>query len=148
MKRHPLLRLFPRLAVLAALALTLAGCPQMISVPGARQAPTNVDIPETGPGSLPVDVMEYSWEYLNGNTHVKISGTVANSSPGPIQGVNLYATLYDQGGTAIAYGETYVAPTYLAPGARGTFEFVALIKKPSGVTATRLVTVARPLSGF
>jgi hypothetical protein len=137
-----------RLLVLALLGLGLTACPQALSVPGDQQLATNVDISETAPGSLPLNVLDYRWQYINGNTHVKISGTVINSSMSPIQGAVLQATLYDQTGTPVAYGETYVAPTYLASGARGTFDFAAIVKKSKGITATRLVTFARPISGF
>jgi hypothetical protein len=125
-----------------------AGCGQSLSAPGGAKGPTDTDIAETGPGSLPVDVLDYTWSYISNNTGVRISGTVINSSGKPIQGVNLLCVLYDQKGNPIASGDTFVAPTYLKPGARGTFDLLANIKKTSGLTATRLVTVARPLSGY
>jgi hypothetical protein len=133
------------LLLLAAAALLVAGC---VTVPGERQAPTSVDVAETGPGSLKVDVTDYSWSYLTGNTHIRVSGNVVNNSGVPIQGVSLYATLHDQNGAPIAFGESYVAPTYLNPGATGTFEFTALAKRERGLKATRLVTIARPLAGY
>jgi hypothetical protein len=128
--------------------LLAAGCQGIMSVPGGRQPPTTMDIAELGSGSLKVEVIGYSWSYLNGGSHVSISGTVANNTGGPIQGVTLLATLYDQNGSPLAYGETYVNPTFLKEGGTGAFEFVALIKRSSGVKATRLITVARPLSGY
>jgi hypothetical protein len=120
----------------------------MLTVPGSRMPPTEYDISETGPGSLPVDVLNYDWSYTNGNTHVRISGTVINNSDRSIHGVLLHATLYDQNGAPTAFGETYVTPTYLEPGQLGAFEFMATVKRSSGMKATRLVTVASPLAGF
>jgi hypothetical protein len=120
----------------------------MMSVPGGKRPPTNIDVAELGPGSLQLEVVNYSWGYLNGNTHVNIAGNVVNNTGAPIQGAIIMAILYDQTGSPVAYGESYVRPTYLPSGANGNFEFVALIKRPSGITATRLVTVARPLTGF
>lgn len=137
-----------RLLFLVVSVLALTGCPQLLSVPGSKMPPTEYDISETGPNSLPVEVLSYHWEYTNGNTHVRISGTVINNSDQNIHGVSLLATLYDQNGSPTAFGETYVTPTFLKPGAIGSFDFVATIKRASGLKATRLVTVAKPLAGF
>jgi hypothetical protein len=100
------------------------------------------------PGSLKVAVLDYTWNYLPGNNHVQIQGTVVNGEDGPLQGVILGLVLHDQNGTPVAYGETYVNPTYLVPSAKGTFSVMALINRQKGVTHTRLVTNAQVRSYY
>jgi hypothetical protein len=133
---------------LLLLLITCVGCAAVIPVPGEKRGPITTDVAELGPGSLNIVVTNYKWAYLTGNTHVNISGDVYNDTGFPIQGVILMAILYDQTGSPVAYGETYVRPTYLNVGGVGSFEFTALIKRESGIKATRLVTVARPISGL
>ncbi|MDR2353132.1 MAG: hypothetical protein LBF22_08225 [Deltaproteobacteria bacterium] len=122
--------------------LFLPGCPSVLTVPGEDAPPTEFDIAELAPGSLDIPVTDYTWTYLNGNAHVRVIGTVFNNTGAPVQGVRIQGVLHDQKGVPIAYGESFVVPSYLAVNAKGTFEFVALVKKESGVTATRLVTLA------
>jgi hypothetical protein len=139
------------LQLLACAILILAGaagCPFGVNVPGERQAPVTSDVFETGPGSLLVEVTGYGWEYIGSGSHVRIHGNVVNNTGRPIQGVIIQALLHDQEGRPMAFGETYVAPTYLPAGGSGSFDFVALAKRSSGVTATRLVTVARLLASY
>ena len=135
-------------ALAVLLMLAAAGCPFGVTVPGERQAPITEDVFETGPGSILVECTGYDWEYVSSGTHVIIRGTVVNNTGKPVQGVTLQALLHDQDGRPMAFGETYVAPTYLPAGGTGSFEFVALAKRSRGVTATRLVTVARLLSVY
>ncbi|MDR1486395.1 MAG: FxLYD domain-containing protein [Deltaproteobacteria bacterium] len=139
---------WPKLIACLILLLLTAACPALLTVPGDDQEPTDHDVFESGPGSLPIDVIDYSWSFTNSNTHIRIAGTVVNNSPVPMQQITLLCTLYDQNGNPIAYGETYVVPTYLPVGGKGTFEFVALTKKERGIKATRLITVARTLSSY
>jgi hypothetical protein len=131
------------MAILVALAF---GCGA--SIPGEKQSPTTVDISEMGPGSMKLEVINYRWSYLPGQKHVSISGTVVNNTGAPVNGAMISATLYDQNGTPVAYGDSYVRPTYLKEGASGSFDFMTSIIKPRGITATRLITVARPQAGF
>jgi hypothetical protein len=139
---------FSSLALSVSLIVLAVGCGAVINVPGEKQPPTTVNVAEMGPGSMRIEVTDYSWSYLNGNTHVNIIGTVVNNTGSPVQGVTLIATLYDHSGKPVAYGETYIRPSYLNTGATGTFDFVALVTKSSGIKATRLITIARPMSGF
>jgi hypothetical protein len=137
-----------RLALCFLILLLATACPALLSVPGEKQESIDHDVFETGPGSLPVDVTSYNWSFLSGNTHIRIAGSVVNNSGAPIQQVTLLCTLYDQNGNPLAYGETFVVPTYLPVGGTGTFEVIALTRKERGVKATRLITVARVLSGY
>jgi hypothetical protein len=133
-----------RLALLVlalSLFLFLSGCPQALTVPGEKKPPTDTDIAETGPGSLKIDVLDYSWSYLFGNTHIQVSGTVINNTGHPVQSATLTGTLYDQKGTPIAYGDCYIQPTYLPAGGKASFDFTGLTKRESGLTHTRLVVV-------
>lgn len=132
-------------AICLAVFLLLAAC--TVTVPGSKQDPTDKDVSETGSGSLDIEVTDYSWRYLHGGSHISVSGTVVNNSSGPLHGVILACTLHDENGNPIAYGESYVAPTYLKPGGTGTFDFVAMSKRLSGIKATRLIIVARPTGG-
>jgi hypothetical protein len=138
--------IWPKLLFCSLILVLATACPALLSVPGENQEATDHDVFESGPGSLPVDVTSYNWSYLHGNTHVRIAGTVVNNSGMPMQQITLYCTLYDQNGTPIAYGESFVVPTYLPVGGSGSFEVTALIRKEHGVKATRLVTVARVLA--
>jgi hypothetical protein len=119
----------------------------MLSVPGDQMPSTDFDISELAPGSLQTPVIDYNWSYSPGNTHIRVTGTVFNDTGGPVQGVILTAVLHDQTGAPIAYGQSYVSPTYLPVEGKGTFDFMALVKKESGVTATRLV-VSTKTSGY
>ncbi|MDR1080713.1 MAG: FxLYD domain-containing protein [Deltaproteobacteria bacterium] len=127
----------------AALTVSLSGCAMMLSVPGEKMAPTQIDISELGPGSLNTPVLDYKWVYNSSNTHVRITGTIMNDTDAPIQGVVVSAVLYDQDGSPIAYGQSYLSTSYLQPGGKGDFEFMALVKREKGVTATRLVVTTR-----
>ncbi|MDR1166044.1 MAG: FxLYD domain-containing protein [Deltaproteobacteria bacterium] len=143
---HAKFSAFPLFLALAFPLLFLAGCPRVASVPGDQAPETNIDLAELLPGSLNVPVVEYSWSYLASKSHARVRGTVINDTGGPLQSVRLVATLHDQKGTPIAYGESFIAPTYLPPGGKGTFEFMALIKRDSGVTSTRLTVSSQTRS--
>jgi hypothetical protein len=127
--------------------LFLAGCPYSVSVPGDKLAPTESDVSELGPGSLPVEVTSYAWEVWSGS-HIRVYGEVVNNGPRPLQGVTLTGVLHDQSGAPVSFGECYVAPSYLPVGGTGKFEFVGLAKRVSGIGATRLVTTSKTLSAF
>jgi hypothetical protein len=118
----------------------------LIDVPGERMPPTAIDIAELSPDSLRLPVLNFSWSYLGGQAHIRVRGTVLNDTGGPIQGVRLSGVLYDQDGTPIVFGESFVIPSYLPDGARGEFEFVGLTRRESGVTHARLVVTARTTS--
>ncbi|MDR3155146.1 MAG: FxLYD domain-containing protein [Deltaproteobacteria bacterium] len=130
----------PALAFAAAAALALAGCAMTLDSPAERMPPpTQFDLAEIAPGNLQIPVTGYTWNYLAGNTHVRVQGTVFNDTGAPVQGVRLTAALYDQNGSHVASGSSYVTPTYLAAGGKGQFEFTGMAKKESGVTHTRLI---------
>lgn len=119
------------------------GCSSLLSVPGDKYPPTDMDISELAPGSLYLPVIDYQFAYLGSNTHVRVTGTVYNGTGAPVQGARLMGTVYDQDGNPIAFGDSFIAPSYLAPEAKGTFEFVGLVKREKGVTHTRLVVSIR-----
>jgi hypothetical protein len=123
--------------------LLLGAACSNLSVPGSKAPPTDADVTELAPGSLRIPVLEYSWHYLPGNDHIQLQGTVVNGEERPVQSVIIAVVLHDQDGAPIAYGETYVAPSYLVPGAKGTFSILALIKRKKGVTYTRLISNAQ-----
>ncbi|MDR1038392.1 MAG: FxLYD domain-containing protein [Deltaproteobacteria bacterium] len=126
-----------------ALAVSLTGCASLLDVPGEKMAPTQIDIAELGTGSLNTPVIDYKWVYNSSNTHIRISGTIMNDTEAPLQGITVQGTLYDQDGNPLAYGTSYLNTSYLQPGGRGDFEFMALAKRERGVTTTRLVVVTR-----
>ncbi|MDR1546418.1 MAG: hypothetical protein LBU12_06865 [Deltaproteobacteria bacterium] len=126
----------------------LTACTAVLSVPGDQQTPTDVDVAETGPGSLAVDVTDYAWAFLNDGAHIRITADVVNNTGGPIQSVIMRGVIHDQKGTPFAWGESYVSPTYLPPGGKGTIEIVAMSKKGRGVTSTRLITTAQRSSVY
>ncbi|MDR2339738.1 MAG: FxLYD domain-containing protein [Deltaproteobacteria bacterium] len=116
-------------------------------MPGPSAPPTEVDIAEMDPASLKIPVIDYSWAYLAGGNHVQIQGTVVNGTGQPVQSVIIALLLYDETGKPIARGDTYVTPSYLIPGAKGTFSVMALINR-QGVTHTRLISNAQTTSVY
>jgi hypothetical protein len=135
------LRFVFRALALAILAVNFA-CSSAIHVPGEKLAPTNEDVAELGPGSLKVEVEAYQWTMINGGVHIKVQGVVVNNTGKSLQSVSLMGVLHDQDGKPIAFGTSYVYPAYMAPGGKGSFEFVGLNKRERGLAHTRLVTVA------
>jgi hypothetical protein len=106
--------------------------------------PTETDIAELSPDSLKAPVVDFKWTYLNGDSHIRVSGTVVNISGEAIHGARLRGILYDQKGEPIANGDSFVNPSYLPVNGKGSFEFVAMVKKKqSEVTHTRLVATIR-----
>ncbi|MDR1657923.1 MAG: FxLYD domain-containing protein [Deltaproteobacteria bacterium] len=119
-----------------------------ISVPGPKMPPTDVNVSETGPGSLLIEVVDYQAVPFASETYVQLTGIVVNNTGAGIQGVILTMTLHDSQGQPVAIAETYVAPTYLPANGQGRFEVVAMLKKTRNMAATRLVTVARRMSSY
>jgi hypothetical protein len=99
-------------------------------------------VAETAPGSLNILVLDYSWGFLNDGDHARVVATVINATGAPVQGVVVRGVLHDQNGTPFAWGTSYVTPTYLPAGGRGTIELTGLSKKSRGVTSTRLIISA------
>ncbi|MDR1395156.1 MAG: FxLYD domain-containing protein [Deltaproteobacteria bacterium] len=122
--------------------IALMSCSQTLYVPGDKMPPITADVSQLGPGSLKLEVGVFQWSYTNGSTHIRVSGTVINNTGQTLQSCQLQGTLYDQDGTPIMYGSSYVYPAYLAPGSQGSFEFVGLTRREKGLKYTRLVTVA------
>ena len=141
----------PAATLAAALVLTTllaAGCPFGVSVPGEKMEPTEANVAELAPGSLQVEVTSFNWEVYSSGTHIRVYGEAVNNSGRPLQGVTLAAVLYDKTGRPIAFGDSYVAPSYLPAGGTGTFEFVALTKRSKNIGPARLVTNSRTLSAY
>jgi hypothetical protein len=132
---------FFSLGLIFGLMFLLTACSQMVYVPGEQMPPTDRDIAHVGPGSLKIDVANYQWSYINGNTHIRVTGNVINNTGQNVQSVTLSGILYDQDGTPIAYGTSYIYPTFMRPGGQGSFEFVGLTRRERGLKFTRLVTV-------
>lgn len=130
---------FCLLCLCLSLSFFMSGCAAPGGPPVAA-LDANINIAERAPGSLEFDVMEYSWTYLNNGAHIRIRGTVRNTSAKTAQSVTLLGALYDQNGRLVASGTSYVAPTYLKPGAVGEFEITGVARRDSGVRNTRLVS--------
>ncbi|UQZ91035.1 hypothetical protein C4J81_18150 [Deltaproteobacteria bacterium Smac51] len=135
---------FNRILLLACVcaSLVLTGClgKDMTAEIGPQ---VDMDVAERAPGSLDFDVIDYRWSYFNDGAHIRIKGTARNNSTAAYQSVTLQGVLYDQKGRLVAHGTSYLAPTYLKPGATGDFEIVGIAARRSGVTNTRLVTNCR-----
>ncbi|MDR2349908.1 MAG: FxLYD domain-containing protein [Deltaproteobacteria bacterium] len=133
-------------AGLVSVLVFLAGCSAALSVPGEKMPPTEIDVSELTPGSVSMPVLAYKWNYFNGTSHVRVTGTVINATGAPVHGARLQGILYDQDGTPIAYGDSFVTPSYVPANGKGTFDFSGLVKRESGVTHTRLVVTVRTSS--
>lgn len=140
-------RILILLVTLASLIMVTSSC-RNFRTPGNLAPPTDMDITEMSPQSLKIPVIDYSWTYLAGNNHIQIQGTVLNGEERPVQGVIIAIHLYDQDGRPIAYGDTYVSPSYLVPGAKGTFSLMAMVSRQKGVTHTRLISNAQVSSNY
>ncbi|MDR2455358.1 MAG: hypothetical protein LBE49_02020 [Deltaproteobacteria bacterium] len=148
MMKPPWLRLALPLLIIFSAMLFASGCPYAVSVPGDKLAPTEETVAEIVPGSLKVEVTTYGIELRNSKSHIRIFGEVVNNTGAPIQGVTLNGTLHDSRGQPVAFGSSFVAPSYLPAGGKGTFEFVGLLKRSSHLEATRLVTLSKQLSAY
>jgi len=96
------------------------------------------------PGSLAIDVMEYTWTFFNHSRHLRLVGRVRNNSEQVHQSVTLGLTLMDEKGKMVAQGQTHVYPAYLQPGTEGSFELVAMvISAGQNLSAGHLVTTAQ-----
>ena len=129
-------------------AMFSAGC-SLISSPGASEAPATPPLTanahERSSGSLMVDVVDFTWGYRNEGAHLVISGEVINNSNKPQQALTLYAQVYDEAGGFVGSGQSYLVPTYLPIGAKGTFEFTLMPMRTEGIQFLKLVTTARML---
>jgi len=143
MKKFPGTPLKRGLGLLSILLLVLAA-PACLGMSTAKpvKPPIEENVAEREPDTLAVEVVDFSWNYINDGYHLRLSGTVRNNSGAPVQAVTLKCMLYDEVGRPLGYSESYLAPTYLPDGAEGTFEVTVMPSRTRGVEHVRLVTRA------
>ncbi len=100
---------------------------------------------EMAEGSLPVEVVDFTWTFVHGGSHIRLTGTARNVGAAPIQAVTMDAVLFDEYGAELSKGSFYLSPTYLPPGKEAHFEFVVMLVRNRNIQHIRLLTNARTL---
>lgn len=132
-----------RLIIVLAIFLPLlaAGCFNVATSKPVKPSLEENTI-EREPESMAVDVVDFGWNYFNDGYHLRVQGVARNNTGEPIQAVTIICLLYDEAGRPVGRGEAFLAPTYLADGAEGTFEIVTMPSRTKGIQYIRLVTRA------
>jgi len=113
----------------------------------ARPSELQANTSEISPNGLNFEVVDLNWEYYNDKAMVKVFGTVRNNSGQAHQAVTLVGMAFDEKGSAILSGRSYLDPTYLTDGAEAKFEFRGLVGSGmKNIKYIRLVTQAKTLN--
>lgn len=124
-----------------AIALTA-----MLTACGTRnygyKPPTEVDVFERAPVGEKIDITDFKWKYLP-NNRIQVTGTAKNNSGKALNGVTLFAMLFDEKGKAVAMGESFINPSQLPAGGQGSFKIEAQTDRPKGIKHLRLLTNAQ-----
>jgi hypothetical protein len=132
----------PGRAVILALALALTSACLSGRRPDMQSHTSHWAV--RAPGSLAIDVVEYTWSFINFGRHIRITGLARNNSNQAYQSVTLGLVLMDERGEAVLQGQALVFPAYLQPGAEGRFELVGMTaSKGRNLPGGRLVVTAR-----
>lgn len=98
---------------------------------------------EMAPNSLPVEVTSANWQYLNGGAHLRVRGKARNVGQDPLQAVTLHVVIFDEKGSSLGGGTSFLNPTYLPPDKESEFEItVMLARDRNNIKYLRLVTNA------
>lgn len=115
------------------------------NLPSAEEQ-LSANVAECDPDGLAFEVVDFTWSYYKDKAMIKIMGTARNDSGQPQQAVSLIAQAFDEKGRPVLTGRSFLDPTYLAPGAAGKFEYLALITDNlTDIKHIRLVTTATTL---
>ena len=128
-----------------SLALTVGCFGRSRLAAKVQDAMLTENVAESDPEGLAVDVVDFEWAYYNNGSHIKAAGVVRNNTGQTQQAVTIIATLFDEKGEAVIQGRSFVTPTFLAPGAEGTFEVMGLPRRTKGIQFIRLHTRATVL---
>ena len=90
---------------------------------------------EPGQG-LDLKILSFSWRYLKPTDQIKVTGRVENLTRESLQGCRIIVNAFDQYNYPLGQAETYLNPTYLAPGSKARFEF--FLHRGEWVKALRL----------
>lgn len=129
---------FKAAALLVCSLAFLAACSP---VNYAAKAPIDKDVSERAPKSIKIDVQDFSWSYAGGD-RIRVTATVKNNTGRSQSGLTIFAMLFDENGTGVALGESFISPPYLSAGTSGTIEFTARTSRPAGLKHIRLLTNA------
>jgi len=140
-----LFSLAPALLALLLLTIPVQGCLKKPAQRVPDNPPLTADVAEMAEGSLEIPVTDFEWAYFYGGTHIKINGAVRNNSGQAQQALTLYVDVFDERGEHLGRASSFLAPTYLPPGAEGAFEITVMPMRNKKVTYLRLVTSARML---
>ncbi|MDR2945688.1 MAG: FxLYD domain-containing protein [Candidatus Adiutrix sp.] len=135
-------KLFARLLPLAVMLVMMAGCLGGLPTTAPVKPVIDSDVALRVPETLALDVVNFTWAYLNGGGHMRFTGTVRNNTGAPVQAVTFSAVAYDEAGRPVGQGDSFLAPTYLPEGAEGSFEITVMPARTSGVQHIRLETRA------
>ena len=149
MNRVRLVFLIPRPVRAAALLLALAAALACYHNPQPDIMTHTSHWAVRSPGSLPIDVVEYTWTFFNKGRHIRITGQARNNSDQVHQAVTLELTLTDEKGALVAKGQTLIFPAYLRPGATGEFELMSMVTTTGrNLPDGRLLTTARTTAQY
>ena len=134
-------------AVWALAAALLTGACAAPPSPGLKP-PTRVDVAESAPISLRIEVRDFQWAYSGAGDRLLVTGRVKNDTGRPQPMVYLYAMLFDETGLAVGLGEALVSPAPLSAGAEGSFHLSVRTSRPrhgrqGPIEYLRLLTNAR-----
>ncbi|MBU2547108.1 MAG: hypothetical protein KKB20_01735 [Proteobacteria bacterium] len=73
-------------------------------------------------GGLLLEFIDFNWRYLARTDQIRIDGRARNLTGKAIQGCRILANAVDQFDFPLGFSESYLEPTYLAPGAIGRFD--------------------------
>lgn len=96
-------------------------------------------------GSLELEVVDFDWTYINDGAHLVVRGEVVNNSGKPQQALTLYASVYDEGGSPVGAGQSYLVPTYIPVGAQASFELTFMPRRTEGIKFLKIITNTRML---
>ena len=132
--------------ILMVLGVLLGGC-SLISSSAATPdvPPLSANEHKRIDGTLAFDVVDFNWVYKNDGSHMVVSGEVINNSDKPQQALTIFVEVYDEGGSYVGSGRSYLTPTYLPVGSKGSFEFTLLPIRTEGIKFLKIITNTRTL---
>lgn len=96
-------------------------------------------------GSMAIDVVSFSWTYINEGSHLVVQGEAVNNTGKPQQAVTLVVRIYDEEGQPVGASQSIIVPTYLPTAGQGKFDLIVMPKRTKGIKHLRLSTRAAVL---
>ena len=136
------------LSVLICLALILFSASACIKHPprNAGEPELEANISESNPKGLNFEVEDLNWTYYNDKAMIRVTGKARNMTGQTQQAVTLHGIVFDEKGSGVLSGRSFLNPTYLPDGEVAEFEFVGLVQPGmKNIKFIKLVTSATVL---